>query len=192
MIARSTRTALAALVLLPLAAACTPDRPPTGTSVPPPVTSVAPDPPTPSASPTPSQEELSAQAEKAYRTASEEMERLGRAGGADEASPLLRTVVTERALVKYETLLKDQKRRGYTVTGRGTTYVLPKPGATSKDYDPRLSLEVCDDRSAVTWSEGGKTNSGYPVQGWVYGRVIDGKVMIVDVVTAKVEKCALS
>lgn len=188
----SVRPALAALVLLPLAAACTPDRPPSGTSVPPPVASVAPSTPSPTASPTPSQLELSAQAEKAYRTASEEMERLGRAGGASEATPLLRSVVAERALVKYETLLKDQKRRGYTVSGRGTIHTAPKPGATSRDYDPRLSLQVCDDRSAITWSEGGKTNSGYPVQGWAYSRIIDGKVMVVDVETSKVEKCDVS
>lgn len=188
----SVRPALAALVLLPLAAACTPDRPPSGTSVPPPVASVAPSTPTPTASPTPSQQELSAQAEKAYRTASEEMQKLLVSGGQSEASPLLRSVTTGLALSKYESLLQDQKARGYTVTGQGKVTTKSMPGATSKDYDPRLTLKVCDDWSAMTWTEAGRTAQGYPTQGWAYGRVIEGKVKIVDVVTAKVDRCDLS
>lgn len=193
---------LAVSLLVPLAAACTPKQPPSTTGVPPPATSQAPSSPTPNASPTPtpspspsptpSQQDLSAQAEKAYRTASGEFERLAREGGTSEASPVLRSVAAERALLKYVALLNNQKERRYTVTGTGQIHTKPQPGSVSYDSDPRLSLQVCDDRSAVRWTEGGQTMPGYPVQGWAYGRLIDGKVMIVDVETSRVERCDLS
>ncbi|WP_133625574.1 hypothetical protein [Enemella evansiae] len=176
-------------MLLPLAAACTPDRPPTGTSVPPPVTSVAPDPPTPSASPTPSQEELSAQAEKAYRTAFDEMERMAVAGGADDVSDVIKGVAAERFLVKYRTGLQDQKKRGYTVEGRGTTRVKATPGLVSLDYDPQLTLRICEDRTKTTWTEGGVTEKGTRTVGYVYGRVIDSRVKVVDIVSEVVDSC---
>lgn len=193
MILCSARPSLAAMLLVPLAVACTPDRPPSELGVPPPPTvGTAPVSPSPTASPTPSQQELSAQAETAYRTASEELERLMLAGGATEASPTLRSVTAELALSKFAAVLKDQKERGYTVSGRARTHTKPAPGTTSRDYDPRLTIQVCNDRSSMSWTEDGQEVQGYAVSGWAYGRVIEGKVMITDVVTEKVERCDLS
>lgn len=158
-------------------------------TAPPPTASQVPASPSPTASPTPSQQELSAAAEKAYRTAFDEMERLAVAGGADDVSDVVKGVAAERFLVKYRTILEDQRHRGYSVQGTGSTRVRAAPGSTINDYDPRLTLRICEDRTGTTWTEDGHTDNGTLTLGYVYGRVIHSKVMVVDIVSEDVQAC---
>ncbi|OYO10584.1 hypothetical protein CGZ94_16365 [Enemella evansiae] len=104
-------------------------------------------------------------------------------------SDVIKGVAAERFLVKYRGILQDQKKRGYTVRGTGTTRVLATPGSTSSDYDPRLTIRICEDRTGTTWTEAGQTEAGTKTMGHVYGRVINSRVMLVDIVSEEVDSC---
>ncbi|OYO15426.1 hypothetical protein CGZ98_03155 [Enemella evansiae] len=111
------------------------------------------------------------------------------AGGADDVSDVIKGVAAENFLAKYRAILKDQKDRGYTVKGMGTTRVKPTPGLVLDDYDARLTLKVCEDRTQTTWTENKKTEAGTLVQGQVYARIQEGRVVLVEIVSSDVDRC---
>lgn len=186
------RRAPVALCLLVLFSGCTPERPPVPTL--PPVQTglptVAPS-PSPSATRTPSQEDLVKQAQAAYEVAFDEFERLSREGGATEPSPKMKDVETGLYLEQDMALLRDQKKRGYKVEGKAAVAKSrPAPGKAKGDADPRLTLEICEDRRGSRVLEGGRDpDPGRLSHGFVYASPRDARIVLVDVDTSPVDRC---
>ncbi|HHV20546.1 MAG TPA: hypothetical protein GXZ30_03275 [Propionibacterium sp.] len=145
---------------------------------------------TPSTEPT--QEELSAQAEQAYRAFFNEWKRLELEGGADEPTPILLENGAEKYLEGVMLFLREQKAIGYTVDGEmPTTQVVPRPGETDQESDPRLTLAVCED-STLSWhTDDLGRHQGTRSQGLVFLRIVDGRPKVVWANTDVVETCAL-
>jgi hypothetical protein len=138
----------AAIAGFALVAACTPDPEPTTTSTPAsPSTASS----TPSATPTETEIERQQRmdweaAEKAYRAAIAESDRIARSGGADQATPQLRSVATSKYLDAQIDSLRFLKARKWRI--RGSISVLgvrPTGGWTAR----QLELLACEDNS--TW-----------------------------------------
>ena len=102
---------------------------------------------TPSTDPT--QEELSAQAEQAYRAFFNEWKRLELEGGAAEPTPILLANGAEKYLEGVMLFLRGQKALGYAVDGEvPATQVVPRPGETGREGGPRVTLAGCSARCA--------------------------------------------
>lgn len=185
------RRAAVVVGLLALMSACTPAAPPVSPG--PPVQTGLPSrtpEPSASASRTPSQDELVKQAQAAYQVAFDEFERLSREGGADEPSAKMKDVETGLYLEQDMALLRDQKKRGYTVEGKAATAKSrPAPGKVKGDSDPRLTLEICEDRRGSFFRIDGNTSEGYPTQGFAFLAIRGQRAVLVDVDTAKVSTC---
>jgi hypothetical protein len=143
----------AALAGCALVAACTPEAPPTQTSTPAaPASSTVPSAsPTPSATPTETEIERRQRldfdaAEKAYRTAVAESDRIAQRGGASEPTRLLRSVAAGDYLKVQVNSLKFLKSRRWRTTGSITIVAVGPAGGWRAD---RLQLTACEDNS--TW-----------------------------------------
>lgn len=149
-------------------------------------------PPTPTPSPTPSQEELTKKAQAAYQIAFDEFERLSREGGADKPSAKMLEVEDPGYLDQDMALLRNQKTSGYRVEGRmPTTRSRPAVGASKSGSDERLTLQVCEDRRGeVAVRADGLRIQSKLAEGFVYGKLVNGKVRLVDVDTKEVSQCA--
>lgn len=148
-------------------------------------------PPTPTPSPTPSQEELTKKAQAAYQIAFDEYERLARAGGADKPSPKMLEVEEGLYLEQDIALLRYQKEQGVKVEG-GPSHSKSRsvPSASKGDSDVRLTLQICEDRRASrAVYRDGRNGQNRLWQGFVYGKLVDGKVKLTDVDTKEVERC---
>lgn len=187
------RRAAVVVGLLALMSACTPAAPPVSPG--PPVQTGLPSrtpEPSASASRTPSQDELVKQAQAAYQVAFDEFERLSREGGADEPSAKMKDVETGLYLEQDMALLRDQKKRGYTVEGKAATAKSrPAPGKVKGDSDPRLTLEICEDRrgSRALYPDG-RSGENRLWQGFVYAAFREGRMRLVDVDTSEVSMCS--
>ncbi|TDO93327.1 hypothetical protein [Enemella evansiae] len=160
----------------------------TSTGTPGPATSAS---ATPSASPTPSQEELTKQAQAAYQIAFDEFERLSREGGADQPSAKMLEVEDPGYLDLDMAFLRDQKAVGYRVEGApATTKSRSVPSAEKSGSDRRLTLQVCEDRrgSSAVYPNGA-TERNRLWQGFVYGKLVNGRVKLVDIETSEVQQC---
>lgn len=145
---------------------------------------------TPSTEPT--QEELSAQAEQAYRAFFNEWKRLQFAGGADEPTQVMRNTAGPEYLEGVMKLLRDQRVNQITVTGDfPTTTVVAAPGGDFEGMDPRLTLMVCEDHSNLESHEDGLSRTGDTLEGTVYLDFIDGRPKVVGGVTRPVEVCSI-
>ncbi|GAB3715810.1 hypothetical protein [Mariniluteicoccus flavus] len=148
--------------------------------------------PTPTARATPSTEELVRQTQAVYQVAFDEYERLTRAGGADEASPRLKQVMQGTYLDLTTKALREQKATGYRIEGRAaTTKSRSAAGTASQGSDPRLTLEVCEDRRGATLIErnGQRAESGF-VAGHVFAaQAADGRIKLTSVRTRPAEQC---
>lgn len=153
-----------------------------------PIGSVA---PSPTASPTPSQEELSAEAERVYRTFFAEWKRLEREGGADEPTQVMLDNGAEIYLESVMKGLRLQKAEGIHVEGPpALTTVRASPGPTDKG-DPRYTLTVCEDYTGSYASNESGGAPGRLIQGKVYLRNIGGRLKLVSAATEEVTRCAI-
>lgn len=124
--------------------------------------------PSPVASATPSQEELSAEAERVYRTFFNEWKRLDREGGADEPSQILRDNGDGLYLEAVAEHLRGYKSRGTRYEGPDPKLtVSPAPGTISGDGegDPRFTLAVCEDYRDGWIVERGSRRPGVLIRG---------------------------
>ena len=138
----------AAIAGCALVAACTPEPGPTTTPTPAPSATAS---PTPSATPTETEIERQQRldwdaAERAYRKAVAESDRVARAGGATEPTQALTAVTTGNYLKLQQQILNDLKERGQRVTGGVTVVYVGRDGGYRPD---RLRLVTCEDNS--TW-----------------------------------------
>ncbi|WP_425307781.1 hypothetical protein AADG42_03175 [Ammonicoccus fulvus] len=146
--------------------------------------------PGPVASATPSQEELSAEAERVYRTFFAEWKRLEREGGADEPTQILKDNGAGRYLDGVVLMLRHQKEQGVEVSGPlPEVKVRPAPGDSKDNADPRYTLEVCEDYSAGEYRDESGVHAGQLLQGNVYLGHVDGQLKVVWAVTEEVERC---
>ncbi|HET9650342.1 MAG TPA: hypothetical protein VFP34_19210 [Microlunatus sp.] len=159
--------AVVAATLLPLAA-CTPGGDGPSTS------------PTPTLQPSPPETSLERQqrldfeaAAKSYRAFMEEYNRLAKAGGSLQATPVMKSTAAGPFLAFYTDALREQKQQGqrYT-TGVEIGYV--KSGAYSSN---ELTLEVCEDGSQnkVLDRDGKEVAAGQILLRAVYVRPIQGR-----------------
>ena len=138
----------AAIAGCALVAACTPDQPPAVTPTPTPAATPS---PTPSATPTETDIERQMRldwqaAEKAYRTAVAEGDRLARKGGVTKATPELRAVSTGEFLDLQLISLNLLKSRKWQFQGSVTIFSVKRAGGWSR---ATLELLACEDNS--TW-----------------------------------------
>ena len=148
-------------------------------------------PPTPTPSPTPSQEELTKKAQAAYQIAFDEFERLSREGGADKPSAKMLEVEDPGYLDLDMAFLRDQKAAGYRVEGApARTKSRSVPSAEKSGSDRRLTLQVCEDRrgSSAVYPNGTRERNRL-WQGFVYGKLVDGRVRLVGIETSEVQQC---
>ncbi|WP_432559968.1 hypothetical protein [Granulicoccus sp. GXG6511] len=144
------------------------------------------------ASRTPSQEELSAQAEQAYRAFFNEWKRLEFLGGADEPTPTLLENGAGKYLEGVMLFLRDQKSTGYVVQGEmPTATVVPRPGEAELGSDPRLTLAVCEDSRSSWHTDSRGRHEGTLSQGLAYVNIVDGRMKVVWANTEVVQACAL-
>ena len=137
----------AAIAGCALVAACTPDQPPAVTPTPTP--SVTPS-PTRSATPTETDIERRMRldweaAEKAYRSAISEGDRLARQGGTSKATPALKTVATGDFLDLQLLNLRLLKSRGWRFEGGVTILAVRRGGGW---HSTELNLLSCEDNSS--------------------------------------------
>ena len=148
--------------------------------------------PSPAVSSTPSQEELSAEAERVYRTFFNEWIRLEREGGADEPTQILVENGAEGYLEGVSLMLKEQRQRGETAGGPlPIVTVKPDPGMSAEGSDPRLTLAVCEDHSAGWYRDEDGQRLGLLLQGRVFLKEIDAQFRVVWARTKEVQKCEL-
>ncbi len=150
--------------------------------------------PSPAVSSTPSQEELSAEAERVYRTFFNEWKRLDREGGADEPSQILRDNGDGLYLEAVAQHLRGYKSRGTRYEGPDPKLtVSPAPGTISGDGegDPRFTLAVCEDYRDGWIVEGDSRRPGVLIRGVVYLAEIDGRLKVVDGDTGGARSCDL-
>lgn len=161
----------------------------TPTPVPPPTASES-TPTPPSATPSLSQEELSAQAEQAYRAFFAEWVRLQRLGGTETAT----TAMTQNAAGAYLEavlmLLKEQQDQGVKAGGPPPELtVTPAPGSGAEGSDPRLTLNVCEDNSRGWYEDESGRYEGGIAEGTVYLQFLDGRPKVVFGETESVQSC---
>lgn len=148
--------------------------------------------PTPTTTSTPSQEELSAQAEQAYRAFFTEWTRLEREGGADEPTQVLLDNGAGKYLDGVMALLRDQKATGRQVGGAPPQLtVVPAPGGDFEGIDPRLTLQVCEDHREAWFEDQSGRRAGQLVQGTVYLGFVDGRIKATGASTKVVDRCTL-
>lgn len=134
--------------------------------------------------------ELQRQAEDAQHAAFNERARLTGRGGALEPTDELRLHADGVYLELVMAGLREQYHDGFRVEGSPTTMATAAPGESRNGSDPRLTMDVCEDNVATTFSEGGRLFNGIPYQGKVYAKVIDGRVKLVDATMKAVDSCA--
>lgn len=177
------------LVVLALVA-CTP----TGSGVESPTPIVVPEStPGPVASATPSQEELSAEAERVYRTFFAEWKRLEREGGADEPTQILKDNGGSLYLAAVTESLRSFKARDVRYEGPDPQLtVSPAPGTISAagEGDPAYTLTVCEDYRDAWVVEAGSQRPGILVTGTLYFAQVDGRLKVVDGDTHRSDSCA--
>lgn len=146
--------------------------------------------PSPVASATPSQEELSAEAERVYRTFFNEWIRLEREGGAEEPTQILKDNGSERYVDAIMTFLSDQKAQGVTVEGPlPSLSIRPAPGSPYGSADPRMTIEVCEDHRAGWSDDGSGKQPGKLVHGLVFLGVVSDRTKVVWSQTEVVDEC---
>jgi hypothetical protein len=130
-----------------LVAACTPNQPPASTSTPPDTATAS-----PTGSATPTETDIERQmrldweaAEKAYRSAISEGDRLAREGGASKATPTLRAVSTGEFLELQLLNLRVLKSRGWRFEGGVTIISVRRDGGW---HSTELNLLSCEDNSS--------------------------------------------
>lgn len=149
--------------------------------------------PGPVASATPSQEELSAEAERVYRTFFNEWIRLEREGGAEEPTQILKDNGAALYLAGVRALLRDSYEREVRYEGPDpvvTVKANPGSGSPDTDSDPRLTLTVCEDSSGG-WTVGpGSSQPGVVAEGQIYLAYVGDRMKVVDANLQQVDACA--
>lgn len=134
--------------------------------------------------------DLQRQAEDAQHAAFAERGRLTSLGGALEPTEELKLHASGVYLELVMAGLRDQYRDGFRVEGSPATMVTASPGESRQGSDARLTMEVCEDNVAATFSSGGRLFTGIPYQGKVFAAIVDGRVKLVDATMKAVESCA--
>lgn len=132
---------------------------------------------------------LRGEAEKAQRAVFAERTRLANAGGADEPTDQLSLYASGAYLDLAMASLREQKRNGTVGQGTSKTVIKSVPGETRPGADPRLTMEVCEDNSAATFTTGGATYQASSAKGPVFAAVLDGHVKLVGANMVEVESC---
>ncbi|MDO5681619.1 MAG: hypothetical protein Q4G46_02155 [Propionibacteriaceae bacterium] len=139
----------------------------------------------------PTQEELSAEAERVYRTFFDEVTRLEREGGALEPTQILLDNGTGKYLDANMAILREQVASGETVGGPlPTVTVKPAPGGNFSGVDPRLTLYVCEDSSQGWFQDSEGTYQGGIGDGNIYLGRVDGRMKIMASDMKLVDECA--
>lgn len=134
--------------------------------------------------------DLLRQAEDAQHAAFAERGRLTSLGRALEPTPELELHASGTYLELAMAGLREQYRDGFRVEGSPATMVTSAPGESRHGSDPRLTMDVCEDNVAATFSNGGRLFHGIPYQGKVFAAIVDGRVKLVDATMQAVESCA--
>ncbi|NNG18972.1 hypothetical protein HJ590_05175 [Naumannella sp. ID2617S] len=135
---------------------------------------------------------MTKQVQAAYQIAFDEFERLSREGGADQPSAKMLEVEEGLYLEQDMALLQDQKKTGYKVEGKpSTSRSRAAAGAVKGDSDPRLTIQVCEDRrGSFSVNPDGRRVEDRLSEGYVYAKLVNGRVKLVNVDTSEVAQCA--
>lgn len=115
--------------------------------------------PSPSPKPTPGPADPVSEATAAYERSISELQRLYRAGGADELTPILLETTDDQYRVLVGDILSEIKRRHIRLDGESRTIISDHVTASQN----QIVLYVCEDGSAAAWldAEGKPVDLGF-------------------------------
>lgn len=134
---------------------------------------------------------LQAQMVESFWMQLREGDRIFAEGGVDEPTPVLKQSTSGPYLDFWMQHFRAWKERGNRTEGSRAARIRISSGPGKEGLDPRLVAEYCEDSSAsmTITADGREVRDGTRVKGLLYGKVIEGRVKIVDADSDVVDSC---
>lgn len=132
---------------------------------------------------------LQVEAERSVRTALSQEEHLAGMPGVGRPGPLFNQVTAGEYRESVIGNLDYQRDHGIGVTGRSKVSVVSEPGDRHPGSDPRLTMRVCVDSSAMRFTDEGLEYYGHSSRGLLYSAVVDGRVKVVSAHMLRAASC---